>query len=201
MQPEVVHCGVHCLPVLTASSSTQTDNIDQRFTSEVVEWDDFSAGLHCPSPSSHGSDYDCDLDSLNTSSESIDSTCASQSTACTSRLGLVYTTQLQYLLRFCPSCGQPNLSERTQITNVGTMLKVMTECLVRLHIHMALAEDLECCSCWWRSGRKFCTFQCMSFIWVYLRSAVQDLLHHWPSSHVRVNVLSVPEQVYNTMHL
>ena len=119
VQPEVVHCRVHCLPVLTASSSTQTDNIDQRFTSEVVEWYDFSAGLHCPSPSSHGSDYDCDLDSLNTSSESIDSTCASQSTACTSRLRLVYTTLLQYPLRFCPSCGQPNLSERIQITNVG----------------------------------------------------------------------------------
>ena len=60
MQPEVVHYGVHCLPVLTASSSTQTDNIDQCSASEVVKWIDFSAGLHCPSPSSFGSDYDCD---------------------------------------------------------------------------------------------------------------------------------------------
>ncbi len=128
VQPEVVHCGVHCLPVLTASSSTQTDDIDWCFASEVVEWNDFSAGLHCASPSSRGSDYDCDSDSLNTSSESIDSTCSSQSTG-TSRLGLVYTAQLQRLLRFCPSCGQPNLSEHTQITNVGTMLKVVTECL------------------------------------------------------------------------
>ena len=86
--------------------------------------------FNCPSPSSYGSDYDCDSDSLNPSSESINSTCASQSTACTSRLGLVYTAQLQQRLpRFCPSCGQPNLSERTQITNVGTMLKVVTECL------------------------------------------------------------------------
>ena len=127
----VTHLGVLCSSVATVSSSTQTHIADKHFVSEVVAWIDFGATLRSASPSA-GSDYQCesksDCDLLNTTSAESIATACDDRRGSVPRVGLLYSAQLRFL-RFCAMCGQPNLSECTQISYVGTILTVVTKCL------------------------------------------------------------------------